>query len=128
LISTLLLTACGDPVTETTGSGSAAEAAAQVTAMEEIPVVDYVVPRQTPNILVDLEGYDADGSKRISVKGSRLPDSFALVEAESGETVYTGALEDVTLDAEQGLYSGAAVLGYTATPAVCGAVRCGTGE
>jgi len=73
-------------------------------------VVDYVVPRQTPNILVDLEGYDADGSKRISVKGSRLPDSFALVEAESGETVYTGALEDVTLDAEQGLYSGAAVL------------------
>lgn len=111
LTAALLLTSCGfAPVSETAGTGAVSEAQSQVTAMEEIPVVDYTVPAQLPNILVDLEGYDADGTKRIGVKGSRLPESFTLVDAQSGETVYAGLLEDVTPDAEQGLYSAAAVL------------------
>lgn len=71
-------------------------------AMEEIPVVDYVVPRMSVNILADLEGYSAEGKKEVVVKGRELPEEFRLVDASTGETVYRGALgETAYLEAEE---------------------------
>ena len=43
-------------------------------AMEETPVVDYVVPQMSVNILVDLEGYSTEGKKEVAVKGRELPE------------------------------------------------------
>ena len=73
-----------------------------VMAMEEIPVVDYVVPQMSVNILADMEGYSAEGKKEVAVKGRELPEEFRLVDASTGETVYQGALAEAAyLEAEE---------------------------
>ena len=73
-----------------------------VMAMEEIPVVDYVVPQMSVNILADMEGYSAEGKKEVAVKGRELPEEFRLVDASTGETVYRGALAEAAyLEAEE---------------------------
>lgn len=89
------------------GSGQEAESrnVPKITSMETTPVVDYAVPKMYPNILVDSAGYRAEGSKRAAVKGKRLPDNFRLVDAVTKETVFTGQLEDVRYNTEQGIYS-----------------------
>ena len=73
--------------------------------MESTPVVDYTLPQVFPNILVDVTGYRAEGIKRAAVKGKRLPETFQLVSADSGEVVFTGTLENTEYSAEQGMYS-----------------------
>lgn len=77
-------------------------------SMEGTPVVDYAVPRLLPNILVDTRGYLPGDKKTALVKGSSLPEQFRLVDADTGETVYTGAIEDTVYNPEQELYSGTA--------------------
>lgn len=82
-----------------------AQNVSRVTAMESTPLVDYTVPRLYPNVLVDITGYRADGIKRAAVKGRRLPEEYRLVDADSKETVFSGALEDIEYNEEQDLYS-----------------------
>ncbi len=77
----------------------------RINSMESTPVVDYVVPRLVPNVLVDAAGYRLGGYKRAAVKGKRLPRTFNLVDAHSGEIVFTGVLERGEYNAEQDLYS-----------------------
>ncbi len=78
---------------------------AGITAMEGTPVVDYTVPRQFPNIMA-ARGYSLGGEMDAAVKGHRLPGQFRLVDAATGEIVYTGEVEDVAYSEELGLYSG----------------------
>lgn len=75
------------------------------TSMESTPIVDYAVPQLFPNILVDVAGYRTEGLKRAAVKGRQLPETFQLVDAGTGDVVYTGVLEDVEYSSEQGIYS-----------------------
>lgn len=75
------------------------------TSMESTPIVDYAVPQLFPNILVDVAGYRTEGLKRATVKGRQLPETFQLVDAGTGDVVYTGVLEDVEYSSEQGMYS-----------------------
>lgn len=75
-------------------------------SMEGTPVIDYVVPRLLPNILVDTKGYLAGGRKAAAVKGKKLPQEFALVDAQTGKEVYRGSLEEITYHSEAGIYSG----------------------
>lgn len=77
----------------------------RVSSMESTPVVDYVVPKLVPNVLVDVTGYRSEGYKRAAVKGRKLPKTFNLVDAQTGEIVFTGALERGEYSADQGLYS-----------------------
>lgn len=77
-------------------------------SMEETPVVDYVVPKLSPNVLVDRQGYSLDGGKMASVRGRSLPGEFRLVDAATGETVLAGPVTEIGYHAEQGLYSGVA--------------------
>lgn len=79
---------------------------ATAVSMEGTPVVDYVVPQLLPNILVDTEGYAVGDNKTAAVKGRNLPEEFRLVDADTGETVYTGFIEDVTPYEESDLLSG----------------------
>lgn len=83
----------------------------RVVSMESTAIVDYVVPQLYPNIMVDATGYRAEGLKRAAVKGERLPATFSLVEVQTGEVVYTGVLEDLQYNPEQGLYSAYADFG-----------------
>lgn len=75
-------------------------------SMEATPVVDYVVPKLSPNVLVDRQGYSLDGGKAALVRGRSLPGEFRLVDAATGETVLTGLVTEIGYHAEQGLYSG----------------------
>lgn len=79
--------------------------ASKVNSMESTPLVDYVVPQLYPNILVDVTGYRAEGMKRAAIRGRQLPKSFQLVDADTGETVLIGTLEDVEYSREQEMYS-----------------------
>lgn len=89
------------------GCGERAEAEiekspyAAASGMEETPVADYVVLPQLPNILADTVGYAAGYEKTAVVKGSRLPAEFHLVDAATGETVYTGSVEEQAYSREQ---------------------------
>ena len=83
----------------------------KVLSMESTAIVDYEVPKLYPNIMVDAAGYRAEGTKLAVVKGKKLPESFVLVDSLSGETVYTGQLQDVRYNEEQGLYSAYADFG-----------------
>ncbi|MDE7270093.1 MAG: glycoside hydrolase family 9 protein [Acetatifactor sp.] len=77
----------------------------RVTSMESTPIVDYAVPKLVPNVLVDVAGYRSEGYKRAAVKGRRLPKTFDLVDAQTGEIVFTGTLERGEYNAEQEMYS-----------------------
>ncbi len=97
-----LLSGCGYWAESTEMAGLYAD----VTAMEETPVVDYAVPEYDANILVDLSGYSAAERKRAALKGRELPASFRLVDAATGETVYRGKPEDAAYDEKLGLFLG----------------------
>ncbi len=108
VIISLLAGVCGGCGTKTeTASGEGNYAAA--VSMETTPIIEYTVPQLTSNVLVDRLGYQAVGEKEAAVKGKELPESFCLVNADTGESVYTGKIEKVSYSAETGLYVGYAV-------------------
>jgi len=74
--------------------------------MEKTPVIDYVVPQAFPNILVDREGYCIGKDMEAVLKGRRLPEQFSLVDAATGETVYTGEISGVNYNEKLELYTG----------------------
>ncbi|MCR5755863.1 MAG: glycoside hydrolase family 9 protein [Acetatifactor sp.] len=93
VFATLSLLACVTGCTQKTEVNSSGGYYASAVSMESTPIVDYVVPIQTPNILVDFLGYQADGIKRAAVKGTELPEHFRLVDATSKEVVFEGDIE-----------------------------------
>lgn len=87
------------------GSGNGGETArkpdvqeAGPQSMETAPVLDYEVPVVRPGILVNRIGYEAASYKTAVVRGSSLPTSFCIVNADTGEVVYTGSLEQQGYD------------------------------
>lgn len=95
------LCACGLHSAEGMGEGKTGRA----NAMESTPVVDYTVPKLYPNVLVDAQGYRIAGNKLAAVRGKKLPDTFDLVDAKTGEAVFHANLVNQEYSAEQGLYS-----------------------
>lgn len=81
---------------------------AAIEGMESTPIVDYSVPRALPNVLVDTRGYTAECEKWAAVKGRELPETFRLLDADTGEEVYSGQLEKIVYNEELGLYTGQA--------------------
>lgn len=77
----------------------------KATSMESTPVVDYVIPVQLPNILVDESGYLTGGVKRAAVKGEKLPEQFQLINADTGEVVYSSTLENFGFNEDLKQYS-----------------------
>ncbi len=97
----LLLTGCSVPIFG--GSADSDGSAAESSSVQDGPSslgqsgsLDYEVPVQLPNILVDQVGYSAAGSKTAIFLGTDLPDTFDVVDAETGEAVYTGTIEAQT--------------------------------
>lgn len=80
-------------------------------SMESAPIIDYLLPSLTPNILINQNGYQAQGVKAAIVKGVKVPEDFRLVDCETGDVVYTGEIEDTVYSAELGIYTGHADFG-----------------
>lgn len=103
LLGTAVLSGCGEEVVTT--DTNATETVEGPTSMETAPVLTYEVPSMQPGILVDRIGYEATGTKLILVRGDLLPHTFDLVDANSGEVVFTGKLEEPTYEEATGEYN-----------------------
>lgn len=75
-------------------------------SMEETPVVDYLVPQTLPGVLTDRRGYAVRDVKKAFVTGRELPETFAVVNAETGETAYYGTVREKAYNAELERYVG----------------------
>lgn len=73
----------------------------------EAPELDYEIPVSYPGILVSRNGYSSVKSKIVYFQGSELPETYQLVEEESGKVVYTGKVQEIYFSEEENEYSGA---------------------
>lgn len=71
--------------------------------------VDYEVPQQVPNILVDQVGFKPDSEKELLIRAKELPTEFQIRNLETGEVVYEGKLVKPTFDEKTGEYT---AIGY----------------
>ena len=58
-----------------------------------VPEFDYEVPERLPDVMVDQLGYAAESSKIAVFRGEMLPDTYDLIDVETGKIVYTGDIE-----------------------------------
>lgn len=63
---------------------------------DEALALDYAVPVMTPAIKVDQVGYTSKGIKRAFLSGTHIPDSFRVIDMETGEAVYEGSVTNRT--------------------------------
>ena len=93
VLCALLLTGCGfvsEFSFDTLQTGSEGE---ELTTLGLTPEFNYEVPESLPGILVDQVGYARGSDKTAIFYGELLPDTFEVVDAESGQIVYTGQVE-----------------------------------
>ena len=62
--------------------------------MNDTPELSYVVPEDAPHILIDRAGYESDHEKTAVFQSKELPESFEVVDASTGETVYEGTVKE----------------------------------
>lgn len=97
----VLLTGC----TAASGEEAGLQGADSFTSMEEEADLSYEVPISSPGILVNQLGYLTESTKVAIFTGKEIPETFHLVEMESGRVVYTGQLEDKGYNKEQEEYN-----------------------
>ena len=107
LLSILACVCCGCNNKGFTETGQ--DGLVMAVSMETTPVINYTVPSMKPNILVNRKGYSGRGNKEAVMKGRELPGQFRLVDAESGEVVYRGFIEEKSYDEGGGYCIGLAV-------------------
>lgn len=74
------------------------------TSLGLTPEFDYEVPVSLPNILIDQVGYAQDSNKVAIIQGEMPPDTFTIMEADTGTVVYTGEIEPKDYDETTGVY------------------------
>ena len=62
--------------------------------------IDYEVPVQIPGIWVDQVGYESDSEKIAVFCSSTLPESFSVIELDTGKEVYKGEIIKPSYDEE----------------------------
>ncbi len=98
----MFVTGCGSRVTP----GEAAQVESAPETLGLAPVFDYELPVERPRIQVDQKGY-LPGSKKIAVfQGKQLPETFRLLEKDTGRCVYEGPIRGRGEDSETGLLLG----------------------
>lgn len=66
----------------------------EIVSLGLAPEFDYEVPVNLPNIMVDQVGYAAASNKIALFRGEVLPDTYDLIDVETGEIVYTGFIKE----------------------------------
>ena len=90
--------------TETVEEQVQPQASAQTQASFDVENID--APVQVPNMLIDQIGFNAESEKVAIFRGKKLPDSFQIIELETGKEVFRGEIVKATLDEEVGKYYG----------------------
>lgn len=107
LVLTLLLmsaTGCGNLQDFQVDSLTGKEETDEFTSLGLSPEFDYEVPESLPNIIVDQVGYAARSQKLAMINGETPPETFSLLDAESGREVYTGKVESKGYDPSVSAY------------------------
>lgn len=91
MVCVLLLTGCGS-VSELSFDTLQTDGEEPAT-LGLTPEFNYEVPKSLPSILVDQVGYAKESDKAAIFYGESLPDTFMVIEEESGLPVYTGQIE-----------------------------------
>ncbi|MCM1386230.1 MAG: glycoside hydrolase family 9 protein [Bacillus sp. (in: Bacteria)] len=93
LITALFLSACAELDPSSMAGNGNEEKEDEIVSLGLTPEFDYEVPKSIPDIMVNQVGYASDSSKVAVFRGETLPDTYDLVNAETGDIVYTGAIE-----------------------------------
>lgn len=100
----LLLTGCAYETDARFQSGQENDGDGLLTTLGLSPEFDYEVPESLPSILVDQQGYAESSNKIAFFRGEELPETFSVVDAENGKSVYTGTIEQKGRDEESGVF------------------------
>lgn len=65
----------------------------EIVSLGLTPEFNYDIPESLPEIVIDQVGYSSDSNKIAVFMGENLPDTYDLIDAVTGETVYTGKIE-----------------------------------
>ena len=88
-----LIAGCGDNNSLTSTGENKQTQDGEMESLGLLPEFDYDIPEILPDIMVNQLGY-ASGSNKIAVfRGEALPDTYDLINAETGAVVYTGEIE-----------------------------------
>lgn len=91
-VSASLLAGCGS--TQASPKALSGDGEVNTVYSDEALALDYDVPVMTPSIKVNQTGYLPESDKRALLTGAHLPDTFFVIDMESGETVYEGAVTE----------------------------------
>lgn len=100
----LLLTGCAHESDYTFDSNQKDDSGSLFTTLGLSPEFDYVVPESRPSILADQQGYALNSDKLALFCGEPLPDTFSLIDADSGRSVFSGQIEPRGYDEESGVF------------------------
>lgn len=107
LVFTLLLPAaagCGDFRDFPADALPNREESEDFTSLGLSPEFDYEVPESLPSILADQVGYVIGSNKIAMINSETTPETFALVDAKTGQEVYTGKIENKGFDVAANAY------------------------
>lgn len=105
LLAAALLAGCTPAAMDNGGKSTQTDAAAWQDSLETAPVLDYEVPLVLPGILINQIGYEPSSFKMAVVSGKSNPGQFRIVDAVTGEVVFTGALEEQGYEKETEEYN-----------------------
>lgn len=57
------------------------------------PEFAYEIEAKQPGITVDMQGYETDAVKAAVLSGSRIPDTFSIIDRNTADVVYTGTIQ-----------------------------------
>lgn len=107
LMITLLLTVtagCGDFQDFQINAPASGGENDDFTSLGLSPEFDYEVPESLPSILVDQVGYPVGSNKIAMINGETPPETFSILEEQTGREVYTGKVENKGYDASVNAY------------------------
>lgn len=78
---------------------------ASVEELQQVQDVNYEIPKSIPNVLVDQVGYETESTKIAIFRGENLQNTFEVIDAVSGETVYTGEVINEGYNEASGEYT-----------------------
>ncbi len=100
LACTLFLSGCGSSGAAETPSEP--ENQINVETMGLQPIFDYELPQEKPGVFVNRDGYFPGSTKIAVFQGEELPETFQVLEKESGSVVYQGKISYKGVDAVSG--------------------------
>ena len=101
LLALFLTTAagCGDLRDLQMNARTNREESDDFTSLGLSPEFDYEVPESLPSILVDQVGYAVGSNKIAMINAETPPETFSILEEQTGREVYTGKVENKGFDA-----------------------------